>query len=91
MQIAERLDGRVDQALCTFPRRDVVAIGDRLASHRLDLIDHLLGGAGVTTLAVDRRTDVIHHHMGAMSSQTQRMFPADSATGTGHHHYTSFT
>ncbi len=37
VEVAEGLDRRVDQPLGALPRRDVVAVGDRLAAHRLDL------------------------------------------------------
>jgi hypothetical protein len=42
VQVAERLDRGVDEALRALPRGDAVAVRDRLAAHALDLVDDLL-------------------------------------------------
>ena len=43
VQVTEGVDCGLDESLCASPRGDVVAVGDRLATHRLDLVHHLLG------------------------------------------------
>ena len=52
---AERVDGRLDEPLGAVPVGDVVAVGDRLAAHRPDLVDDLAGGPRRAAAAVDAR------------------------------------
>ena len=66
MQIAKCLDCGVDQALGACPRGDVVTIGNRAATHGLDLIHHLLGWRGIATTAVYASTQVVDHDQSAM-------------------------
>ena len=84
VQVAERLDRGVDQPLGALPRRDVVAVGDRLAAHPLDLLDHVLRRAEVAAGAVDVATEVVHDHLGALASQRQRVLAPDAAAGSRH-------
>jgi hypothetical protein len=91
MQITECLNGGVDQSLCAIPRGDVVTVGDRLAAHRFNLIDHLLGRRNVASHAINTRTEVVDHDMSAMSRQTQRVFATDTSAGSGDYCNTSFT
>ena len=47
VQLAERVDRGLDQALAALPVGAAVGVRHRLAAHRLDLLDHLLRGTGV--------------------------------------------
>ena len=69
VQIAEGLDGGVDEALCALPRSDVVAVRYGLAAHALDLIDHLLGWRLIAAGSIDVATEVVDDDLGALACQ----------------------
>ena len=83
--------GGVDQALRALPRRHAVAVGDGLAAHALDLVDHLLGRAEVAARAVDVAAEVVDDDLGAVGGQAERVLAPDAAAGAGHDGDTSFT
>ena len=72
-------DRLVDHALGAVPVGDVVAVGHRLAAHRLDLVDDLLGGADIVALAGAVAAEIVHHDLGAVLGQHQAMLAADAA------------
>ena len=69
---------------------DVVAVGDRLAAHRLDLVDDLLGGREIVARAVDRAADVVDHDLRAVAGEAEGVLAADTATGAGDDRDASF-
>ena len=91
VQIAERLDRRVDQALRALPRRHTVAVGDCLAAHALDLLHDLLGRAEIAARTVDRGAHVVDHHVGAVGREAEGVFAPDAPAGAGHDGDAPFT
>src|SRR5439155_23599458 len=83
VEAAKALHGRVDQALGTLPVGHVVAVGDSLAARGADLFDHLAGGTGRRTAAVDLGSQVVDDDLGALAGILQGVAPADAATGAG--------
>src|SRR6185503_322181 len=86
VQVAEGLDRGVDEALRSLEVGDVVAVGDRLAPHPADLVDHLAGGTGGPATAVDLAAEIVHHELGAVAGQHQGVLTADAASGAGDDH-----
>ena len=68
----------LDQALRAFPVGHAVAVGDGLAAGGHDLVDDLLGGAGVGADAVGGPAEVVHDHLGAVLGEHQGVLPADA-------------
>ena len=91
VEVAEGLDRGVDQALRALPRRDVVAVGDGLAAHARDLLDHLLGRAEIAAGAVDVAAEVVDDDLGALAGQAQRVLPPDAPARAGHDGHPSIT
>ena len=91
VEAAERLDGGVDEALGALPVGDVVAVGDGLAAHRLDLVDDVLRRAGRLTRAVHLAAEVVHHDLGPVRRQHQRVLAADAPARAGHDRDSSLT
>ena len=63
---------------------DVLAVGDRLAAHRADLVDDLTRGPGARSVAVDLGTEVVHHDLGALVRELECVAAADAAARAGH-------
>ena len=63
--------GGVDHRFAPSQRRHVVAVGDGLAAHALDLVDHLLGRGGVGAGAVDVAAEVVDDDLGAVAGQAR--------------------
>ena len=83
MQVAERLDRSVDQALASLPVGHVVGVGDGLAAHRLDLVDDLLGRGAVVARPVDGAAEVVDDDLGAFLGEEECMLTTDAAAGAG--------
>jgi hypothetical protein len=79
VEVAERLDGGVDQALAAFPVGHVVAVGDGLAAHALDLGHDLLGRRETATRAVGGAPEVVHDDLGALGGEEEGVLTADAA------------
>ena len=62
---------------------DRVVVGHGLAAGGLDLVDHLLGGAVVAALAVDRAAEVVDHDEGAAPGELECVRTAEATTGAG--------
>jgi hypothetical protein len=51
----------------------------------------LVGWRNVATAAVYAGAQIIHHDMGAMARQAQRMLAPDSTTCSGYNHHSTCT
>ena len=91
VETAPGVQSRLDQSSRALPVRDVLAVGDRLATHRADALDHLAGRPLGAPLSVGLGPEVVHHHLGALPGELQGVSPADSAAGARHDHDSSFT
>jgi hypothetical protein len=77
-------DRRVDQPLRAGEVADVVAVGDRLAARLGDLLNNLLGRTERgRPAAVARAAEIVHHDLGAMRRQHQRMLAPNPAPRPG--------
>ena len=83
VQIAERLDRGVDEALGSLPAADTVAVGDGLAAHPLDLVDDLLGRRQVAAAAVDRPAEIVDDDLGTVLGKAERVLATDAAARSG--------
>ena len=83
VQVAEGLHRRVDQALGGVEVGDVVVVGDGLAAGRLDLGHDLLGRRGVGAGALGRSAEVVHHDLGALGGEQERVLPPDPPPCSG--------
>ena len=87
VEVAERLDRRLDQALAALPVGHVVTVGDGTAAGGHDLGDHLLGrGAAVAaarTAVVGGPATVVHHDGGALGREEQGVLTTDAAPSAG--------
>ena len=83
VQLAERVDRGLDQALAALPVGAAVGVRHRLAAHRLDLLDHLLRGTRVGPRPVLRTAEVVDHDLGALTREEERVLAPDPATGAG--------
>ena len=75
------VDRGLHDRLAALGRGDRVGVGDGLAARGFDLVDHLLGGAGVAAGAVDRAAEVVHHDERAPRGEQQRVLASEAATG----------
>jgi hypothetical protein len=80
---SERVDRRLDEALCRVPVGDVVVARDGLAAGPDDAVDDLLCGRGVLAAAVERAADVVDDDTGALAGELQGVLGADAAAGAG--------
>src|SRR6185503_14034652 len=66
-----------------------VVVGDRLAAGRLDLLHHLVGGAGALSLSADAAAEIVHHHLGAARGEQERVRAAEAISRAGHERNTT--
>ena len=86
------VDRQVDHRLGLGEIGDVATIGDRLAARLDDLGDRLMRGTIIlTAFAPAIAAEVVHHHLGAVLGQHQRMLAPDASAGTGHQTDASLT
>ena len=83
VEVAERLDRRVDQALGAFPVGHVVGVDDGLAAEVADLGDDLLGRRRVLTVTVVGATEVVDDDPGPLRGEQERVLAADAASRSG--------
>src|SRR5262249_28816055 len=83
VQIAELLDRLADETFRPVPVGDVLAVDDRFAAHRLDVLDGLLRRAQVAALAAHVATEVVHDDLRPFARKQQRVLAAQAAAGTG--------
>jgi hypothetical protein len=83
VQVAERVDRGLDEALGPFPVGHVVHVGHALAAHGLDLVDHLLRRRPVVAGPVDVAAEVVDHDLGALGGEEQRVLAAEATSCTG--------
>ena len=62
--------------------RDALEVGDRFAAGGADFLDHLLGRRTRLAGTVEVAAEVVHHDLGALLGQQQRLFAADTASST---------
>ncbi len=72
------------------PVGDVVAVRDRLAAERGDLVDDGLGRRPIAAGAVRGHAEVVDHDDRAFASERERVLAADAAPRAGHDHDASF-
>jgi hypothetical protein len=87
MQHAKVLDGLVHHVGGTIPTRDIISIGNCLATHRLDLGDNLLCCCQVATLAVSGASHIVDYDLGALASELDRVTTSDPTACAGHDDY----
>ena len=80
------VDGGGDDAAGALEVGDVVAVGDRLAARRADLVDHLAGRPGAAAGAVELAAEVVHHDPRALPGELERVGPTEPAPRSGHDH-----
>ena len=90
VEVAERLDGAVDQLLGTVPVGDVVAVGDRLTTSRADLLHDLVGRSSVDATPVVGPAQVVDHHLRALGGEQQRVLAPQASPGPGDDRDTPF-
>ena len=77
----------VDRAFHQIGRARVIghraAVGDRLAARRLDLGHHGVGRGRGAARAIQRRAQIVDHHLGAPSGQLQRVLAAQAPARSG--------
>ena len=83
VQLAEGLDGLVDERLGSVPRAHVGGVHGGLAPAGLDQLDHLLGRVLVPTLTLDRSPDVVDDDVGPLRGQEQRLLTSDPPACAG--------
>ncbi len=83
VEIAERLDGLIDESLGAFPVGHVVAVDNRVAPRRLDVFHGLLRGSQVGASPLLITTEVVDHDPGSFVCEQQRMFPAEATPRSG--------
>jgi hypothetical protein len=81
---AECVDGLLDKALGAVPRRDVIGVGDRLPTRRLDVVDHLLSRPSRAAGAVTGPTEVVDDDAGSFGGERKCVCSPDAVAGTGH-------
>ena len=74
----------VDHPLGAVPVRDVVAVGDRLAAHGLDLVHDLLSGTHIVAFSGPIAAQVVDHDLGAVLGQHQAVLAAHAPGPAGH-------
>ena len=84
------INSRLDEALSTFPIRNIVSVCNGLTAKRLDFINHFLGGTRRRPHASGATTQVINHNLGPLAGKLQSVFTPNSAPGAGHDHHAIF-
>ena len=80
---AERVDRALHHAARACEVGDVLAVGDGLAAHRLDLLDDLHRRAERPALAVHVAAEVVDDDLGAFGRVRERVLAADPASRSG--------
>ena len=88
VEVAERLDGRVHEALGAVPVGDVVEVGDGLAATGADLGRDLVGRGVVGADTIVGATEVVDHDLGALGREEQGVLAADAAARPGDDRHT---
>ncbi|CAB4324776.1 unannotated protein [freshwater metagenome] len=91
VETTEGVDGGTHQVAGAVPVADVIGVGDGFATGRDDVIHDLLGGTDVVTLAGERRADVVHDDLGALSRECPGMCRAEASARSGDDHDSSVT
>ncbi len=73
----------VDEVLGAGEVGHVVGVDHALATQLDDLVDHLRGGPGGATRAVELGADVVHHDLGALPRELERVGAAQPPCRSG--------
>jgi hypothetical protein len=79
-----RVEGRLHERLAALGRRDVVRVGDRLATGVGDGSHRLVGWRLARLGAVGRDSHVVHDDARAVPGEPCGLGAADAAAGSGH-------
>src|SRR5205085_4366669 len=79
---AELVDRLLDEPSRAGEVGDVLAVRRRLAAARADLLDHLLGRAGIGPFAGEPGAEVVDHNLRSRSCERERVRAADPASCT---------
>ena len=60
-----------------------VVVGHRFSSPPGDFLDHQIGGSAVSASAVDRPSQVVHHHPGAAARQFEGVASSQAPSRSG--------
>ena len=66
VEATKGVHGLIDHGFGFGEIRDVCAVDDCLAAHRLDLFDNLLGWTGVGPGTIGGTTEIVNNDLGAM-------------------------
>ena len=83
IELAEFLDGLIDEALAAFHGRDVHVVGGRFPARGLDLLDHLVGRRLGFLLTRDGNTEIVDDHGRAVRRQQFGYSATDTASAAG--------
>ena len=83
VEVAERVDGLLDEPASAVPVGDVLPVDDRLAAHGADVVDRLLGGRGVGAATLLVAAEVVDDDLGALAREEERVLPTEPPAGAG--------
>ena len=83
IELAKAIGRILDQILAAFDRRNVLGIRDCLTTRFLNLIDHLLGMAGILAFTINTAAQVVDHNLSALFCHQQSDTTPDTTPRTG--------
>ena len=83
VELSERVDGTLDDALRSLEIADAVAVGDGLAASLLDLVHDLLRRSRAGAAAVEPPAEVVDDDLRTELRHEKRFLAPDSTTRTG--------
>ena len=83
VELAEGVDGLVDEVLGPLPRADVGGVDGAVAAARLDELDDLFGRVLVAAFALEGGPDVVDDDLGALGGQQQGLLASDASSCAG--------
>ncbi len=83
VDLAEILEGRVDDLLAAFEGGDGVEAGDGVRAERFDLLDDLAGSGIRGARSVGRTAEIVDHDTRPAAGQVQGIGSSDTAAGAG--------
>ena len=79
VEVTERVDRPLHHSARAGEVGDVLAVGNGLAAHPLDLFDDLHGGAERSAVAVHVAAEVVHDDLGPFGRVGERVLASDAA------------
>ena len=89
VEVAERFDGAVDEALSALPVGDVVAVDHGLSAHCADFGSNFLRRGDIVTGAIVGSAEIVNNDLGAFSGEQQRVLATDATACSGDDCYAS--